>query len=303
MRGCAAGKRGATRSTPAAIADRPAAAASLLVIAAVVSVQVGSAVATTLFDQVGPAGAVLYRLTFAALVLLAIWRPRPLEAGREGAVLAVAFGITLAAMNLCFYEALDRIPLGIAVTFEFVGPLLVGLLGSRRPLDLVWVASAAAGVLLLTRPSGSASAAGIAFALLAGGFWAAYILLSARIGRAFTGGRGLALAMAVAAILMVVPGVVAAGGDLTDPGAAAVGAAAGLLSSVIPYSLELEALRRIAVGTFGVLMSMEPAVAALIGLIALGQGLAAPDVVGIGLVVIASAGVLGVSSGEAPTEA
>jgi inner membrane transporter RhtA len=274
-----------------------------MVVAAVVSVQLGSATATTLFDRVGPAGAVLYRLLFAAVLLLAIWRPRPLEAGRDGLLLAVAFGVTLGGMNLCFYEALDRIPLGIAVTFEFVGPLLVGLLGSRRPLDLVWIGCAAVGVLLLTRPSGSASAAGIGFALLAGGFWAAYILLSARIGRAFPGGRGLALAMGIAAALMVVPGVLAAGSDLIDPGAAAVGAAAGVLSSVIPYSLELEALRRIAVGTFGVLMSLEPAVAALIGLIALGQDLAAVDVAGIAMVVVASAGVLGAATAEAPTEA
>ena len=168
-------------------------------------------------------------------------------------------------MNLCFYEALDRIPLGMAVTFEFVGPLLVGLLGSRRALDLVWVACAAAGVLLLTGPSGSASAAGIGFALLAGAFWAAYILLSSRIGRAFPGGRGLALAMGFAAVLMAVPGTLAVGGELLDPGAAAV--------------------------------------AALIGLIALGQGLPTSDVIGIGLVVVASAGVLGSSVAEAPTEA
>src|SRR5882757_3964799 len=168
-----------------------------MVIGAIVSVQAGSAAATTLFDRVGPAGAVLYRLLAAAIVLLAIWRPRPREAGREGLLLAITFGVALAGMNLCFYEALDRIPLGIAVTFEFVGPLMVGLFASRRALDLVWVAFAAAGVLLLTRPSGSASAAGIGFALLAGGFWAAYILLSARVGRVFSGGRGLALAMGV----------------------------------------------------------------------------------------------------------
>jgi inner membrane transporter RhtA len=247
---------------------------------------------------------VLYRLAFAAILLLAIWRPRPLEAGRDGLLLACAFGLTLAAMNLCFYEALDRIDLGITVTFEFVGPLLVGLLGSRRRLDLVWVACAAAGVLLLTRPSGSADAAGIAFALLAGAFWAAYILLSARVGRAFAGGRGLALAMAVSGVVMIVPGIAVGGGDLLDPGVAAVGAATALLSSVIPYSLELEALRRIAVGTFGVLMSLEPAVAALIGLVALDQGLAGFEVAGIALVVVASAGVLGASvGGEAPTEA
>ena len=190
-----------------------------MVIGAVVSVQLGSAAATTLFDQVGPAGAVLYRLLAAAIVLLAIWRPRPLGAGRDGLVLAVAFGVTLAGMNFCFYESLDRIPLGIAVTFEFVGPLLVGLFGSRRPRDLIWVGCAAAGVLLLTRPSGSASAAGIGFALLAGAFWGVYILLSARVGRVFPGGRGLALAMGVAALLMVIPGTASAGGDLIDPGA------------------------------------------------------------------------------------
>ena len=277
--------------------------APAMVVTAVVSVQCGSAAATTLFDQVGPAGAVLYRLFFAALVLLAIWRPHPMAAGRDGLVLAVAFGVTLAGMNLCFYESLDRIDLGIAVTFEFVGPLVVGLLGSRRPRDLIWVGCAAAGVLLLTRPSGSASAAGIGFALAAGAFWGAYILLSARIGRVFPGGRGLALAMGVAAALMVVPGTASAGGNLLDPGAAAVGAATGVFSSVVPYSLELEALRRIAVGTFGVLMSMEPAVAALIGVIALGQGLATLDVIGIALVVVASAGVLGGDITEAPTEA
>jgi inner membrane transporter RhtA len=274
-----------------------------MVLAAVVSVQLGSAAATTLFDRVGPAGAVLYRLLFAAILLLALWRPRPLEADRSGLTLAVAFGVTLAAMNFCFYEALDRIPLGIAVTLEFVGPLTVALIGSRRGLDLAWVGAAAAGVVLLAGPSGSAEAAGVGFALLAGAFWAGYIVLSARIGRVFPGGRGLALAMGFAAILMVLPGSLAAGGDLIDPGAAAVGAAAGVLSSVIPYSLELEALRRLAVGTFGVLMSLEPAVAALIGLVALDQGLAAIEVIGIGLVVIASAGVLGGPGARAPTEA
>jgi inner membrane transporter RhtA len=294
---------GATRFTQAAQGEGRSMAAPALVMGAVVSVQLGSATATTLFDQVGPAGAVLYRLLFAAILLLAIWRPVLMEAGREGVMLVIAFGVTLAGMNLSFYESLDRIDLGIAVTFEFVGPLLVGLLGSRRALDLVWVACAAIGVLLLTRPSGSANAAGIGFALLAGGFWAVYILLSARVGRAFSGGRGLALAMGIAAALMVLPGTAAAGGDLLDPGAAAVGAATAVLSSVIPYSLELEALRRIAVGTFGVLMSLEPAVAALIGLVALDQGLAAIEVLGIALVVVASAGVLGASVARAPTEA
>jgi inner membrane transporter RhtA len=274
-----------------------------MVLGAVVSVQCGAAAATTLFDEVGPAGAVLYRLLFAALILLLIWRPHPLEAERSGLGLALAFGVTLGAMNLCFYEALDRIPLGIAVTLEFVGPLAVALIDSRRPLDLVWVACAAVGVVVLSRPSGSAEAAGVALALAAGVFWGAYIHLSALIGRVFPGGRGLALAMAVAAALMLVPGTLAAGGDLIDPGPAAVGAAAGVLSSVIPYSLELEALRRLAVGTFGVLMSLEPAVAALVGLVALGQDLSANEVVAIALVVAASAGALSAARTPSPVEA
>ena len=274
-----------------------------MVLGGVVAVQCGAAAATTLFDEVGPAGAVLYRLLFAAIILLLIWRPDPLEAGRRGVVLALAFGVVLGAMNLCFYEALDRIPLGIAVTLEFIGPLAVALIDSRRLLDLVFVACAAVGVVVLSRPSGSADALGIALALAAGVFWGTYIHLGVRIGRAFQGGRGLALAMSVAALLMLVPGTLAAGDDLIDPGAAAVGAAAAVLSSVIPYSLEIEALRRLAVRTVGVLMSLEPAVAALVGLVALDQGLAAADVAGITLVVIASAGVLGSSGAEAPTEA
>ena len=282
---------------------RGAGTAPLLVLGAIVAVQCGAAAATTLFDQVGPAGAVLYRLVFAAVILLVIWRPDPLEAGCQGVKLALAFGFVLGAMNLCFYEALDRIPLGIAVTLEFVGPLAVALIDSRRLLDLAWVACAAIGVVVLSRPSGSADALGIGLALAAGVFWGTYIHLGVRVGRAFPGGRGLALAMSVAALLMLVPGTLAAGDDLLDPSAAAVGAAAAVLSSVIPYSLEIEALRRIAVGTFGVLMSLEPAVAALVGLIALGQGLAAVDVAGIALVVVASAGVLGASRAEAPTEA
>jgi inner membrane transporter RhtA len=206
-------------------------------------------------------------------------------------------------MNLCFYAALDRIPLGIAVTLEFVGPLTVALVASRRALDLVWVVLAAGGILLLTGPSGSADAAGIALALGAGAFWGAYILLSARIGRAFPGGSGLAIAMTVAAALMVAPGIAAAGGDLLDAEAAGIGAAVALLSSVIPYSLELEALRRLAVRVFGVLMSLEPAVAALVGLVALGQDLAAPEIAGIALVIAASAGALGTAGRSPPTEA
>ena len=273
-------------------ADPRRGVAPLLVIGAVLSVQLGAAAATTLFDEIGPTGTVFYRLLFAALVLGAVWRPDPRAATPRALALAAAFGVTLAGMNLSFYEALDRIPLGIAVALEFVGPLTVGLLGSRRAIDLAWVALAAAGIVLLTGPEGSAEAAGIALALTAGGFWALYILLSARIGRAFSGGDGLALAMVVSAALLVGPGIAAGGADLLDARVIAIGAAVALLSSAIPYSLELEALRRLRVGVFGVLMSLEPAIAAMVGLIALQQGLAAAEVAGIVCVVAASAGVL-----------
>ena len=226
-----------------------------------------------------------------------------MEHDREAWRLAVVFGIALAAMNFFFYSSLDRIPLGPAVTFEFVGPLAVALVASRTRLDLLWVALAAAGILLLAGPGGSDDALGIALALAAGGCWGAYILISARVGQAFSGGQGLAIAMTVGTALMLAPGVAVGGEALLEPHVIAIGAAVALLSSVIPYSFELEALRTIPVGVFGVLMSLEPAVAALAGLIAIGQGLNAAEVCGIALVVMASAGVLRRPGAPAPTEA
>jgi inner membrane transporter RhtA len=277
--------------------------AALLVLAGVLSVQIGAAAATTLFDEVGPAGSVLYRLAFAAIVLWLVWRPRPSEASREDLRLAAMFGLALAAMNLSFYEALDRIPLGIAVTLEFVGPLGVAIAGSRRRLDLVWVGLAAAGIVMLAGPVGSPDPLGVMFALVAGAFWAAYILLSARVGRAFSGGRGLAIAMAIGAVVMLAPGIAAGGEELVEPPLLAVGFGVAMLSSLIPYSVELEALRRLAVGVFGVLMSLEPGVAALVGLVALGQGLSAAEAAGIALVTAAALGALRQPGVEAAPEA
>ena len=262
-----------------------------LVLGAIASVQTGAALAKGLFDDAGPAGTVLLRVAFAAVVLWLVWRPRPSTHSRRDLVLAAAFGITLAGMNLAFYEALDRIPLGVAVTLEFVGPLGVAVASTRRALDALWVALAAAGIVLLADlGGGSVDAAGIALALLAGAFWAAYILVNERVGRAFPGGGGLALAMALAAVLLLPGGVTAAGDALLDPRVLAIGAAVAMLSSAIPYSLELEALRRIPAGVFGVLMSLEPAVAALAGLAILGEVLGAREWAGIALVVAASAG-------------
>jgi inner membrane transporter RhtA len=275
-----------------------------LVLGAVLSVQLGAAAATTLFDEVGAGGAVLLRVLLAAAVLVALWRPQlrghPLPALR----LAALFGISLAGMNFAFYAALERIPLGIAVTLEFVGPLGVAIAGSRRHLDLAWAALAAIGIVLLSPGvRESVDTLGAALALLAGGFWAAYILLSARVGRVFPGGTGLAIAMLIASLGLVPVGIAEGGGELVAPGILAVGLAVGLLSSAIPYSLELEALRRLPERTFGVLMSLEPAVAALVGLVALDQGLSAAEVLAIALVVIASAGALSTAGAPTPVEA
>jgi inner membrane transporter RhtA len=265
---------------------------TLLVLAAVTSVQFGAALAKTLFDELGASGTVFVRTLFAALVLALIWRPRVAGHDRREIALAVVFGLVLAGMNLCFYGALDRIPLGIAVTLEFVGPLGVAVFGSRRPLDLLWVGLAAAGILLLSNPGGAGGldGLGVALALTAGALWAAYILLSARVGRVFPGGAGLALAMLVATVPLAPVGIAAGGADLLVPWILLAGAAVGVLSSAVPYALELEALRRLPVGVFGVLMSLEPAVGALAGFVVLGEELATREVAAILLVVAASAG-------------
>jgi inner membrane transporter RhtA len=264
---------------------------TVLVLLGIASVQFGAALAKGLFDEIGAGGTVFLRVFFAAIVLVAIWRPSLRGHGRRDIRLVVAFGLVLACMNLAFYSALDRIPLGAAVTFEFVGPLGVAVAGSRKPLDLLWVALAAAGILLLSDfGGGDLDTLGIAFALLAGAFWAAYILLSARVGRKFEGADGLALAMVVGTAVLVPVGVADAGGDLLVPWILAVAAGVAVLSSAIPYALEMEALRRMPTGVFGVLMSLEPGVAALAGFVLLGEDLAARDIVAILLVVAASAG-------------
>ncbi len=263
----------------------------VLVLGAIASVQFGAAIAVTLFASIGPGGAVFLRLLGGTIILVPLWRPRWRGRSRSDLLLAGLFGLVLASMNFTFYSAIHRIPLGVAVTLEFIGPLMVALAGSRRPLDLVWVALAAAGIIALTQGGvHHLDELGVALALLAGGLWAAYILINARVGRAFEGATGLSLAMCVASLLMIPLGVAQGGSHLLEPRSLLLGAAVGLLSSAIPYSFENEALRRIDPAVFGVLMSIEPAMAALAGFIALGQGLTARAVLGIGLVVIASVG-------------
>jgi inner membrane transporter RhtA len=279
---------------PIASADRHTPAPAVgLVLLSIVSIQCGAAVAIGIFDRVGPAGAVLLRNLLAVPVLIAIWPPsvrgrRPVELR-----LAVLFGIALGVMNLAIYSALDRIPLGVAVTVEFLGPLGIAVIKGRGPLSLLWAALAAAGVIALAGPfGGSADALGILFAAIAALGWASYILLGGRIGQVYPGASGLTLGVVIATLIQLPTGLASGGGDLIAPAVLGAGAAAAVLSTVIPYAAEIEALRRIPPAPFGVLMSLEPAVAALVGLIALGQSLDAGEILGVGLVVVASVGAI-----------
>ena len=268
--------------------------AAAMVVGSITSVQCGAALATTLFDQVGSSGAVLMRSGFGALVLVAL-AGRSLPPVRDWLSREVLlFALALAGATLCFYAAIDRLPLGIAVTFEFLGPLGVAVFGSRRPRDLVWVALAAVGIVLLSDSGGEGGvdALGVVLALIAAGFWALYILQSARVGELHPGLGGLAAAAIVSTAIVAPFGIAQGGTDLLALSVLAIGLAVGLLSSAIPYALELEALRRLPNAVFGVLMSLEPAAGAIVGFIALGQDLGAAEIVAIALVVTASAGAL-----------
>ncbi|MFC1408769.1 DMT family transporter [Streptacidiphilus sp. N1-12] len=262
---------------------------TVLVLLGIVSVQMGSALAKHLFSEVGSFGTVALRLFFAAVVLMLLWRPS-LRLNRSTWTVVLGYGVTLGVMNLCFYLALSRLPLGIAVTIEFLGPLAVALAGSRRWLDAVWALLAAGGVLLLMEGRGDLNLVGALFALAAGTCWGLYILVGAALGRHTTEGNGLALGMAVAALVVVPFGVADSGTALLQPWVLLAGLGLALLSSVIPYSLDLEALRRIPPQVFGILMSLEPAMAALIGLVVLQESLRWSQWIAVLCVVAASAG-------------
>jgi inner membrane transporter RhtA len=283
------------RSLASRLSDRlRGAPPTALVLFPIVSVQLGAAVAKSLFDSLGPGGTVFLRIAFAALVLFLLVRPKLGGHDRAGYLVAGLFGLTLAGMNFSIYLAFDRIPLGVAVTLEFVGPLGVAVAGSRRVLDLLWVVLAAAGILLLA-PLGvlggmDLDPVGVAFALLAGCLWACYILLSASAGSAFPGGTGLVIALCVGTLVLFPFGIAGAGYALLDPKLLLAGFGVAMLSSAIPYSLELEALRKLPARVFGVLMSLDPAVAALAGLVVLGERLEMRAVAAILFVTIASAG-------------
>ena len=281
--------------------------APLLVLAAVISVQFGGAMAATLIPVVGVFGSVTLRLTIAATVLLIVVRPR-LRGRTAGDWLVVgSFGAILAMMNLFFYGALARIPIGVTVTIEFIGPLVLATVLSHRRRDLLAVAGAAVGVALISGIAGTPWAqvdvTGLGLALAAGAAWAGYIIFSARTGARFAQLDGLAIAMTVAAVLVAPAGVITAGSAMWTPDALWRGATIAALSSVLPYSLELIALRRLAAHVFGILLSLEPAVAALAGLFVLGQQLSLPQLLGMACVVAASGLVMGRRSVPSAPEA
>jgi len=264
-----------------------------LVLLSVLSVPVGAAFAIRLFDTLGPDGTVLLRGGFSALMLMILWHPRVKGHTRGQWLVVVLFGCAIALMNLSFYQALARIPLGVAVTLEFVGPLGVAIAGSHRWSDLIWVAAAAIGIILLSPIGGNSlvlDPIGVLFVLIAGAFWAAYIILSERVGRFFPGGNGLALALCFGSVLLLPIGILSAGTALLNVESLAIGFGVAMLSSAIPFSLELEALRRLPAAAFGILLSLEPAIAVLVGIILLDETLSLREAIAIALVIVAAAG-------------
>ncbi|MFJ1898692.1 EamA family transporter [Streptomyces sp. NPDC088115] len=277
---------------PAPAGGRRAALAPVaLVVAGGLSVQFGAAVAVLLMPKAGALGVVTLRLAAAALVLLVVCRPKLRGHSRADWGTVLAFGVAMGAMNTLFYQAADRIPLGAAVTLEVLGPLALSVFASRRLVNVVWAVLALGGVLLLSGGGfDRLDPVGAAYALGAGAMWAAYIIFSARTGRRFPQADGLAMAMVVAALLSLPLGIMESGSKLLVPSTLGLGAAVAVLSSVLPYTLELMALRRLPAPTFAILMSLEPAIAATAGFLILDQALSTTDALAIALVIGASMG-------------
>ncbi len=261
-----------------------------LVVVGIVSVQLGAAFAKDLFGTISPTALVWLRLATSAVVLVAIARPRLRGRTSHDWQVVVGFALALGLMNFAIYQSFARIPLGIAVTLEFIGPLTLAVAGSRRARDLAWVGLAGLGVLLLGVERADLDVVGVLFALLAGAAWAAYILLSASTGSRWPGLDGLAVASVIATVVLMPMAVVAGGTTLLEPRVLLIGAAIGVLSSVIPYSCEMVALRTLRPSVFGILMSLEPAAAALAAVAVLQELLSVWQVLAIICVVAASIG-------------
>lgn len=265
-----------------------------MVIGSCLSLQVGAAFAAQLFPAIGPTATSVLRLALAGVALLLVTRPAVRGWGRTQWRAVAGLGLIMAGMNGSFYLAIDRIPLGTAVTIEFLGPLTLAAVMSRRLRDLGWVLMAAAGIALLG-VAGGATAAGLdpvgaALALVAGVFWALYVLSAAQVGSAVAGQGGLAVAMTVGALALLPAGAAGAVEGVLRPDLLWLAAATALLASIVPYSLELAALRRLPPRVFGVLLSLEPAIATLVGWLLLSQAIGPLGAVAVVAVVLASAG-------------
>jgi len=286
--------------SPASVRQTPL-GASALVMAGLICQEVGAAFAVTLFPQVGAVGMVCLRLTFSAIILLAVFRPSLRGRTRADWMTVIGFGLVLAAMNVLFYLALSRLYLGTTVTIEVLGPLILSVVISRRASAWLWAVLAFAGVALLGRGGfDGLDPIGVLLALGAGTMWAGYILLSERTGRSFARLDGLAIAMAIGAIVTLPFGILSTGPALFHPSVLLLGLAVAVLSSAIPYGLELIALRRLPAATFSILLSLAPALAAVAGLVILGQRLEILDAAAIALVVAASIGAVRAASRRAP---
>jgi inner membrane transporter RhtA len=261
-----------------------------LVLGAIVSVQFGAAFAKSLFTLTDPTAVAWLRMAAAAVIFWMFARPRLRGRTWPEWRVVIGYGIALATMNWSIYQSFARIPIGLAVTIEFLGPLAVALVGSRRARDLIWVGLAALGVVLLGVFPATVDWIGIGFALLAGAAWAAYIVLSGPTGAAWEGVTGVSVGSLVGALVFLVPGLLAGGTSLWQPRVAGLAVAVGVLSSVIPYGLEMVARRRIPAGVFGILMSIEPAAAALAALLVLGERLSSVEIVAMVCVIVASVG-------------
>ena len=285
-----------TPPLPTTVRGNPFAPVSL-VVAGLVCQEVGAALAITLFPAAGAIGTVALRLGFSAIILLLIFRPSLRRRRRSDWGTVIGFGLVLAAMNVLFYLALERLPLGVTVTIEVLGPLVLAVVTSRRASAWLWALLAFGGVAILGRGGfGDLDPLGVLFAFGAGAAWAGYILLSARTGQHFSRLDGLALAMGVGALAVLPFGFVTAGIALAQPHILLFGLAVAVLSSAVPYGLELLALRRLPAATFAILLSLAPALAAVSGFLILGQHLELFDVVAIALVVIASMGAVQLAS-------
>lgn len=261
------------------------------VLLSIISVQCGAAIAKSLFPEIGAAATASLRIGLSAIILLAAFRPNITKLNAKQWKYVILYGLSLGAMNMVFYMAIERIPIGLGVTLEFVGPLLLAIFSSKKAIDFIWIVLAAIGITLIAPwTSNGLNLIGVLLALLAGGFWAAYIILGGRISKIMKGGEAVAVGMLFATLLILPFGIFSGGLNQLSPKLLGLGASLALLSSAIPFTLEINALKQLPARTFSILMSLEPAMAALAAFVFLQEYLSLTECIAVACVVIASAG-------------